>query len=587
MIKTMTGPLRYQFAIITAYHLACVLVLASEVPHDLVRRQADEDASQIVFSNSNPSQNSLNGDPSSDPQKVEIRPSDWRFLELLQVNSSAPQNIIEAENNPDEWHALASTLLHHSFVADQIMQYQLSRLLGDGEAETNSSYVPYYLDQSARLVAGLNDSAPDDLFQSMGMMVVGQPCLTSSNKGHVSALLVALSDVPSPIVQIDQKVTDKDESEDPLNSQKVEVEYLGGVYDNTDELSSLNSSSMSYLMFLLTGRIDKRSISVRVDQDMTVVRNCTDECDITTTEMPTTTPTETSIPSSTPETTTFTLPSTTTTTGPIIVEPIDPIPEEEVDTIVQVIENIDCLDCNETASGYSQSVIIENSYEMDDFEKALSRLQESESGHCVIEAVYSQGVNSTANATWYYMDQRELVWTEVEEEYERDIHIGHGLVVILPLISNNGSVSYVILAKTYVDEPASPIVQIQQAFIDHSGCGCVDENVNEDETNVTHYVSQHFEHRYNYSDLALDLDSMTDYIKMLEAVPPFERQYIDIIAFNEIEGPDCNETTTTMETTSTVETTTPEETTTTVETTTPEETTTVGTTTTVETTTRM
>ncbi|XP_063606139.1 uncharacterized protein LOC134781041 isoform X4 [Penaeus indicus] len=559
MIKTMTGPLRYQFAIITAYHLACVLVLASEVPHDLVRRQADEDASQIVFSNSNPSQNSLNGDPSSDPQKVEIRPSDWRFLELLQVNSSAPQNIIEAENNPDEWHALASTLLHHSFVADQIMQYQLSRLLGDGEAETNSSYVPYYLDQSARLVAGLNDSAPDDLFQSMGMMVVGQPCLTSSNKGHVSALLVALSDVPSPIVQIDQKVTDKDESEDPLNSQKVEVEYLGGVYDNTDELSSLNSSSMSYLMFLLTGRIDKRSISVRVDQDMTVVRNCTDECDITTTEMPTTTPTE----------------------------PIDPIPEEEVDTIVQVIENIDCLDCNETASGYSQSVIIENSYEMDDFEKALSRLQESESGHCVIEAVYSQGVNSTANATWYYMDQRELVWTEVEEEYERDIHIGHGLVVILPLISNNGSVSYVILAKTYVDEPASPIVQIQQAFIDHSGCGCVDENVNEDETNVTHYVSQHFEHRYNYSDLALDLDSMTDYIKMLEAVPPFERQYIDIIAFNEIEGPDCNETTTTMETTSTVETTTPEETTTTVETTTPEETTTVGTTTTVETTTRM
>lgn len=52
----------------------------------------------------------------------QVRPSDWRFLELLQVNSSAPHNIIEAENNPEEWHALASTLLHHSFVADQIMQ---------------------------------------------------------------------------------------------------------------------------------------------------------------------------------------------------------------------------------------------------------------------------------------------------------------------------------------------------------------------------------------------------------------------------------------------------------------------------------
>lgn len=69
----MTGTLRYQFAIITAYHVACVLALASEVPHELVRRQADEEASQVVFSNSNPEQNSLNGAPSSDPQKVEVR----------------------------------------------------------------------------------------------------------------------------------------------------------------------------------------------------------------------------------------------------------------------------------------------------------------------------------------------------------------------------------------------------------------------------------------------------------------------------------------------------------------------------------
>lgn len=52
----------------------------------------------------------------------QVKPSDWRFLKLLQVNSSAPHNVIEAENNPDEWHALASTLLHQSFVADQIMQ---------------------------------------------------------------------------------------------------------------------------------------------------------------------------------------------------------------------------------------------------------------------------------------------------------------------------------------------------------------------------------------------------------------------------------------------------------------------------------
>nr|XP_027207424.1 cell wall protein DAN4-like [Penaeus vannamei] len=399
---------------------------------------------------------------------------------------------------------------------------------------------------------------------------------------------------------------------------------LGGVYDNTDELSSFNSSSMSYLMFLLTGRIDKRSLAVRVDQDMTVVRNCTDDCDITTTEMPTTTPTATPTISSTTEsspttttrpttfettiiptttetptttvitetsttapttetirTTPFPLPNTTTA-GPIIIEPIDPIPEEEVDTIVQVIEDVDCFDCNDTMSEYSQSVIIENKYEMDDFEKALSRLQESENSHCVIEAIYSQDANATANATWYYMDQQELVWTEVEEEYESDIHIGHGLVVILPLILSNGSWSYVILVRTYVDKPASPIVQIQQAFVDHSGCGCVGENATEDGTNVANYVSQHFEHRSNYSDLALDLDSMTDYIKMLEAVPPFERQYIDIIAINEIEGPDCNETTT-MEPTTTVETTTPEETTTTVETTTTGETTTPTVTTTTPT----
>ncbi|ROT82446.1 hypothetical protein C7M84_024405 [Penaeus vannamei] len=350
---------------------------------------------------------------------------------------------------------------------------------------------------------------------------------------------------------------------------------------------------MSYLMFLLTGRIDKRSLAVRVDQDMTVVRNCTDDCDITTTEMPTTTPTETPTTTVITETSTtapttetirttpFPLPNTTTA-GPIIIEPIDPIPEEEVDTIVQVIEDVDCFDCNDTMSEYSQSVIIENKYEMDDFEKALSRLQESENSHCVIEAIYSQDANATANATWYYMDQQELVWTEVEEEYESDIHIGHGLVVILPLILSNGSWSYVILVRTYVDKPASPIVQIQQAFVDHSGCGCVGENATEDGTNVANYVSQHFEHRSNYSDLALDLDSMTDYIKMLEAVPPFERQYIDIIAINEIEGPDCNETTT-MEPTTTVETTTPEETTTTVETTTTGETTTPTVTTTTPT----
>lgn len=86
-IKTMTGTLRYQFAIITACHLACVLALASEVPHELVRRQADEEASQVVFSNSNPEQISLNGAPSSDPQKVEVRIS-FNLLYFLSAGST-------------------------------------------------------------------------------------------------------------------------------------------------------------------------------------------------------------------------------------------------------------------------------------------------------------------------------------------------------------------------------------------------------------------------------------------------------------------------------------------------------------------
>lgn len=51
-----------------------------------------------------------------------------------------------------------------------------------------------------------------------------------------------------------------------------------------------------------------------------------------------------------------------------------------------------------------------------------------------------------------------------QQEYESDVHIGHGLLVILPVITAEDSFQYVVLVRSFIDEPASPIIQVAAIF---------------------------------------------------------------------------------------------------------------------------
>lgn len=47
------------------------------------------------------------------------------------------------------------------------------------------------------------------------------------------------------------------------------------------------------------------------------------------------------------------------------------------------------------------------------------------------------------------------------------MHIGYGVLVVLPLINVDGSLMFVILFRTFTAEPASPIVQVRQILNVH------------------------------------------------------------------------------------------------------------------------
>ncbi|XP_042861221.1 mucin-3A-like, partial [Penaeus japonicus] len=284
-----------------------------------------------------------------------------------------------------------------------------------------------------------------------------------------------------------------------------------------------------------------------------------------TTTVTSTTETIPTTPEPTTETTTpesTTLESTTTTIStalPPVDEEIDPVKEEKQDTIVEILQSADSEDCGNDTSEVIQSVVIDNEVDMDDLKEALHRLRESEPSYCIMETIFSQNSLSSDNSSWYYMNDHEVVWMD-NKEYESDVHIGYGLVIILPVLSLDGTISFVVLVRTFVDKPASPIVQIYQSFRDQSACGCIDDDGTQ---NATHEhgkttVIQHFISNYNYSQGEIDLDIMTDYIEMLEAVPEHQRTVSEITIVDEIEGEDCDTTetpTTTESTMTTIETT--------------------------------
>ncbi|ROT73811.1 hypothetical protein C7M84_007721 [Penaeus vannamei] len=273
----------------------------------------------------------------------------------------------------------------------------------------------------------------------------------------------------------------------------------------------------------------------------------------------TTTPTSKTTKTSTAETTTEAIPlePSTSTTVPEAPAP-PPVAEADLsEAILQVSQTNEGVDCDNTSSEIRQSVEIINEVDKDDLLEALHRLAEGEKSHGVIETIFSQNSSSSDNSSWYYMDQNDIVWMDKEEKFQSDIHIGFGLLIVFPLIMLDGQIAFVVFIRTFIDEPANPIVQIYQSFSDRSACGCIE---GEESDNTTHEhnaatVIQHFTSNSSYSHREIDIESITDYVEMLFAVPEHQREVVELVIVNEIEGDDCE--TTTATTASTAESTTP------------------------------
>ncbi|XP_037783564.1 basement membrane proteoglycan-like [Penaeus monodon] len=265
--------------------------------------------------------------------------------------------------------------------------------------------------------------------------------------------------------------------------------------------------------------------------------------EVTTTPEPTVTEvTTTPEPTVTEVTTTSEMVTTTATAPPDIIVPIE---EEESDGIIQISSNVNKT-CDDTEpEDFVQDVVIENKYEMDDFEKALHRLKNSKDSYCAVQTVLSQESNSTMNSSWYFMDYEGIIRMEYGEEYQSDVHISQGLLMILPLIDGDGNLNIVILIRIFNNEPASPIVQISQTFADHNNCHCKKretfQSSNHVADDVSFHLAQHFQEKATSllnpgrSPRDADTDCLTEYINMLDAVPPFQRTVKDLIIVRELE----------------------------------------------------
>ncbi|KAK7073261.1 hypothetical protein SK128_015556 [Halocaridina rubra] len=309
--------------------------------HSIAKRSLTSfnNASQVVIPFQG-GRNYMNGPPNDDPQITEEEPDPWLFLDLLSFNDSIPYDMEEAMQHPQHYDALVEQLLKQSFMADKLLQNRLASLLGNNYTDP---YVPYFVDNSAQLTAAMSEAIPGDLIQSVGLYVLGEPCIQHSNlSGYFPALMVVLPDIPSPIIQIDQKIVstctcvdencppcDEDDSVGPPNEQTLQVEYLGEISEPIPPADH-NITSPSYLWLLLGSRVDKRSILVQTNQEMYLE---IDKCETTTTtpapetststtstirtEPSTTTTDLTTITSETTTLTTTSSPTGTTTTSEI------------------------------------------------------------------------------------------------------------------------------------------------------------------------------------------------------------------------------------------------------------------------------
>ncbi|XP_068239381.1 mucin-2-like [Palaemon carinicauda] len=637
--------------------------LAQNDHHVAKREVAQYNASQIV--NQYLGESLLNGPPDNNPQIVEETPDPWLFLNVLDVNSSAPRDIQAALDDPEGFEALVDTLLLQAFTADKILQNLLTSLMG-GNITQEKEYIPFFLDKSAQLSTFDGNSLPEDTTQSVGLLVVGQPCVSTEEHGYLPALMIALPEISSPIVQVDQKMqafcscengTCECDNSGNGNKQEALLEEVGELSDPLNP-EDYNLTSPSYLSLLLGSKIDKRSVVVQVDQVLCVteeenvttttamsttttteittttatttetttstttetttptttetttpttttptttanvttptttanvtttptttanvtttptttanVTTTTETTTPTTTETTTSTTTETTTPtttetttptttatetttSTTTETTTPTTTATETTTEMVTGPTVKPLPGKEVDIIVEIDMNNDEVDSLPDDLSFNQTVVITNNITDSEIEETLDSLKTSESGYNIFEAVFAQDDSNMANESmWYYMNKSDLVSLETKE-FSSDIHMGHGLSITLPTLSEDGNLTAIIFVIGFVQKEASPIIQIRQTIIDHEGCGNDLGNATEDEFLNDDLLINHFvQHYVNSSDPVedMDLSSLTDYMQMLAAVPEFVRETRNLSMVVDVDIP-CEENTTTTETTST------------------------------------
>ncbi|XP_064112860.1 uncharacterized protein LOC135219749 [Macrobrachium nipponense] len=219
------------------------------------------------------------------------------------------------------------------------------------------------------------------------------------------------------------------------------------------------------------------------------------------------------------------------------------------DVIVQINANVDQDGSSDDSfsddQSFNQMVVINNTFTDDDLAGAMQQLKQGERGFSVIEAVLSQNMSSTTNSSWFQMVAHDIVLYE-NGTFINDVHIGHGLTIVLPFLDEEGTLTFLIMVRGQALKVANPIVQIRQLVLHHEECGCDNNSSSTNETfsndQITDRIFQHLS--YVSEEEELDTSSLTDYMQMLAAVPEFVRDTRNFSLELDIEEP-CEVPTTT------------------------------------------
>ncbi|KAK7073259.1 hypothetical protein SK128_015554 [Halocaridina rubra] len=155
----------------------------------------------------------------------------------------------------------------------------------------------------------------------------------------------------------------------------------------------------------------------------------------------------------------------------------------------------------------------------------MCKLQQSEKAFIVVETFLEQ-INETHNneSLWYFMDGNVISSVE-NEAYDDDVHVGSSVLVILPFLEGiSGMDEQNIFMFSFPLEVAQPIIQIMQDKIDV----CEECHDGQNSTFNTTYewpdILQRIHDIHPLMDMNNGDSSLTEHLRMLSEVKPFERK---------------------------------------------------------------